>query len=1023
MFRRFIHCIYNQKTFSLYFVRYLYDLLQRNQTVSDTNRDLLIDTLWRISEILIWGDQNDSSVFDFFLEKGMLNYFLNYMRQKHGRYICVQLLQTLNILFENIRHETSLYYLLSNNHINNIIMHKFDFADEEITAYYISFLKTLSLKLNTSSINFFYNERNNDFPLYVEAIKFFNHPETMIRIAVRTLTLNVYKVPDHAMHRFILDRTATQYFSNFVWFIRNHIIDFDNLIRNNRDVNNRGYLTCGLEEYLDHLHYLQDIFLLNVDSLNVVLKNQLMNRLLIPVYVFSLIKRDKFCSLKDPRVTIDQTLAFFLLADIFLVIQYMPIVEQLASIILSADIETVEAIQRRFGEQVVYTTPPVPLDVCLTQSDSKEKLSRQSPADGVLLNVVDIDNNNILRCSENDKNTSTNFSPSPPLSSSSSSISRDHSPQKLSTSLTPSSNSSVTPKTESLFVSNWTDDEKCKRQLTRTSFNDLQLAQRPYFEALINALNCIDNDQQCFYALSLIYTMCNNPFVDSIILESVGLTMKSKEKQFYNSIIMDQLCEILKLSTMPDSKIRLVTLDLTIKILKNFVYDEQKCTSSLSDHHLACVEQAHEQATEDLRRHYKHQEMFLDLFEDEYRQIQINPIRLEYVLKDACMLLPPTTTPLSGIEFTKRLPSGDIERARRSIRIFFLLRSLSLDLSLTTETLLPLVRQESLVKENDVLDLNNSDLIACTVHMKDKKDRRFLVTDPLQFILIEPDIKRLGWGIVKFCDLMQDVEVTGDKEDSRSLHITIHKPANNVYVKSNPSALNAKFTFDDHIRCMTAKQNLTKGRQRARATKMQTIAQILEIPDLSPNINQSFLNPAMGATFSQTMLGFPSSSLTGQPGLFNHPGRAALISGPKSQPVTTNSLSTSRSIASSTNTSSSPVLSQITSRRYSLSRAISEQSNSTENRKFTDNEITNYNNHNTSRKTSLTVYGDGSQSQAHKNLDDLPSETSSSSRSNTIKSLIPAQEAPVNLLEQPNIKEKAMVQILSPQYERVSKSC
>jgi hypothetical protein len=25
----------------------------------------------------------------------------------------------------------------------------------------------------------------------------------------------------------------------------------------------------------------------------------------------------------------------------------------------------------------------------------------------------------------------------------------------------------------------------------------------------------------------------------------------------------------------------------------------------------------------------------------------------------------------------------------------------------------------------------------------------------MQFILIEPDIKRLGWGIVKFCDLMQ----------------------------------------------------------------------------------------------------------------------------------------------------------------------------------------------------------------------------------------------------------------------------
>lgn len=46
--------------------------------------------------------------FSFFLEKQMLSYFLSIMAQKCGSYVCVQLLQTLNILFENIRHETSL---------------------------------------------------------------------------------------------------------------------------------------------------------------------------------------------------------------------------------------------------------------------------------------------------------------------------------------------------------------------------------------------------------------------------------------------------------------------------------------------------------------------------------------------------------------------------------------------------------------------------------------------------------------------------------------------------------------------------------------------------------------------------------------------------------------------------------------------------------------------------------------------------------------------------------------------------
>uniref|UniRef100_A0A1B0BEN5 FPL domain-containing protein n=1 Tax=Glossina palpalis gambiensis TaxID=67801 RepID=A0A1B0BEN5_9MUSC len=92
---------------SLEHLKYLY---KRNTTVSESNRGLLVGSLRSIAEILIWGDQHDSSVFDFFLEKNMLSYFLHIMRQKSGgsSFVCVQLLQNLNILFENIRNGTSL---------------------------------------------------------------------------------------------------------------------------------------------------------------------------------------------------------------------------------------------------------------------------------------------------------------------------------------------------------------------------------------------------------------------------------------------------------------------------------------------------------------------------------------------------------------------------------------------------------------------------------------------------------------------------------------------------------------------------------------------------------------------------------------------------------------------------------------------------------------------------------------------------------------------------------------------------
>lgn len=80
-----------------------------------------------------------------------------------------------------------------------------------------------------------YFQHTNDFPLYTEAIKFFNHPESMVRIAVRTLTLNVYKVDDASMLAFIRDRTAAPYFSNIVWFIGKHIQELDACVRNDAE--------------------------------------------------------------------------------------------------------------------------------------------------------------------------------------------------------------------------------------------------------------------------------------------------------------------------------------------------------------------------------------------------------------------------------------------------------------------------------------------------------------------------------------------------------------------------------------------------------------------------------------------------------------------------------------------------------------------------------------------------------------------------------------------------------------------
>lgn len=44
-------------------------------------------------------------------------------------------------------------------------------------------------------------------------------------------------------------------------------------------------------EHLDHLHYLHDILSLNIQDVNDVLTGHFINRLLIPLYIYSLVRK------------------------------------------------------------------------------------------------------------------------------------------------------------------------------------------------------------------------------------------------------------------------------------------------------------------------------------------------------------------------------------------------------------------------------------------------------------------------------------------------------------------------------------------------------------------------------------------------------------------------------------------------------------------------------------------------------------------------------------------------------------
>ncbi|KAM9305540.1 protein CLEC16A [Gastrophryne carolinensis] len=793
-------------------LKYMYHVLTKNTIVTDQNRNLLVETIRSITEILIWGDQNDSSVFDFFLEKNMFVFFLNILQQKSGRYVCGQLLQTLNMLFENINHETSLYYLLSNNHVNSIIVHKFDFSDEEIMGYYICFLKTLSVKLNSHTVHFFYNEHTNDFALYTEAIKFFNHPEHMVRVAVRNITLNIYKVNNQPMLHYIRDKTAVPYFSNLVWFIGIHVIELDKCVQTDEEHKNRGTLSNLVSQHLDHLNYLNDILIINCEFLNDVLTDHLLNRLLLPLYVYSLVYQDQ----PSDRPRISPQVALYLLSQVFLTIHYAPLVNALADVIVNGDLSVFSSkpehdVQRGSADSSIrcFIKPQESLEKSLEINRQRGRKKQQKRPN--YKNVGE----------EEEEEKPPDEAQEDPDKVKGGKITGDTEEIEMVIMERPTATdkSSVSVKEE-----NTTDEEKSAAAAGAQATQN-----RPFLDMVYSTLECTEDDYCTLFVLCLLYALSRNNGIEPSKLEKIQLSPPpAKEHCTYNHVLVERLIRIISNAANPDSKVRLATLELAYILLKQLVLFEGHCI--IKDVHLACLEGAREESIHLLRHFYKGEEIFLDMFEDEYRSMTNKPLNVEYLMMDESILLPPTGTPLTGIDFVKRLPCGDVERARRAIRVFFILRALSLQLRKEPETQLPLTREEDLIKTDDVLDLNNSDLIACTVIAKHGDQvQRFLAVDIYQLSLVEPDSKRLGWGVVKFAGLLQDMQVTGVEDDSRALNITIHKPASTPHSKPLP-ILQATFIFSDHIRCIIAKQRLAKGRIQARRMKMQRISALLDLP-------------------------------------------------------------------------------------------------------------------------------------------------------------------------------------------------
>lgn len=320
--------------FSLDELRYLTNQLQKVQIVNDVNKDFVIEALRSIAELLTYGDQHDSSFFEFFMEKQVMGEFVRILNISRTVTVSLQLLQTISILIQNLRREHAIYYMFSNEHVNYLITYSFDFRNEELLSYYISFLRAISGKLNKNTISLLVKTQDEEvvsFPLYVEAIRFAFHEESMVRTAVRAITLNVYHVGDEFVNKFIASAPQSDYFSNLVSFFRDQCINLSKLFSErpkNPCSESVSAMLAKVDEIEDNLYYFSDVISAGIPVVGSLITDNILQLLILPL-LFPALQIDADSNLKIGAVT-----SLYLLCCILRIVKIKDLANTIAAALL-----------------------------------------------------------------------------------------------------------------------------------------------------------------------------------------------------------------------------------------------------------------------------------------------------------------------------------------------------------------------------------------------------------------------------------------------------------------------------------------------------------------------------------------------------------------------------------------------------------------------------------------------------------------------------------------------------------------
>ena len=280
----------------------LLKLLAKNIDQNELNN--LNKCLGEIQGYLLVADRkNLKEYFDYFCKINFLDLFNNfYEKKKEG--ITFSMLEMISFLTINIQNKDLLEFIYSKKYPTNIPGQQMNIIDklisldtkknEEYLTYQINFIKSLTLKINIDSLNYFYDSNINQFPILTKSLSLYNYNDPLIRNVIKNIFLAIIKIENNNLREFLISFPINLYYSNIIFQLKNTIMNLC-LIDLGEDGGTKTFGRMQKEHdfIVDTVFYLGDLLSLNIEKINFIIINCLLNEIVIPlIYVIVNQKND-----------------------------------------------------------------------------------------------------------------------------------------------------------------------------------------------------------------------------------------------------------------------------------------------------------------------------------------------------------------------------------------------------------------------------------------------------------------------------------------------------------------------------------------------------------------------------------------------------------------------------------------------------------------------------------------------------------------------------------------------------------